>query len=90
MIKPIKPNKVPQMDKERKDDGRIQSHSLSHNAGSEIQVLYALHDAKDENSRSEDQPKVFSGLRSFEETQQDHRDDTDRLHIRNEVEETDE
>ena len=50
--------------------------------------MYALHDAKDENSRSEDQPKVFSGLRSFEETQQDHRDDTDRLHIRNEVEET--
>ena len=38
--------------------------------------MYALHDAKDENSRSEDQPKVFSGLRSFEETQQDHRDDT--------------
>ena len=52
--------------------------------------MYALHDAKDKNSRSEDQPKVFSGLRRFEEAQQDHRDNADCLHIRDKVEDTDE
>ena len=68
------------------DDGRAQSHHLTHNTRREHQVLNALYYQEDDEAVEDDEPEVLTRLVGTHQSQKHGRDDAQHLEVRHEVE----